>query len=230
MKSFTRNPSSIPGLRTDRRFDALVKKQEGEHQHIIASHHKEMQALRDNLNLAQERCESLSMLREQELKDFKTYVVCNFGLLKERALSNDTIIVEQRKTIEALHKQLLDFHVVYASKMDIEKLHRAVDSLVKDSINGHINTFQDLQREFKILFNSLKDELIKLRSEMELKIFELTEKSETNFYVSRMDKDGVLKELRVYEKSMFIIEKKIENIYTLIERINKKGEICHKPE
>jgi len=52
-----------------------------------------------------------------------------------------------------------------------------------------------------------------------------------NFHVTKIDREGVLKEVRVWEKTIFIIEKKIENIYTLIERINKRGELlCHKPE
>jgi hypothetical protein len=65
---------------------------------------------------------------------------------------------------------------------------------------------------------------------MELKLSQMTDKAESNLYVYRLDKEGVLKQIRIYEKSMFIIEKKIENIYTLIERLNKRGELCHKPE
>ena len=38
----------------------------------------------------------------------------------------------------------------------------------------------------------------------------------------KLDSTGVLKEIQVYKKSMFIIEKKIENIYTLIERLDKR--------
>ena len=49
-----------------------MKRQEGEHKHIIASHHNEMQTLRDTLNLAVQKLESLYRKNEQELNDFKT--------------------------------------------------------------------------------------------------------------------------------------------------------------
>ncbi len=38
----------------------------------------------------------------------------------------------------------------------------------------------------------------------------------------KIDSKGVLRELQAYKKTMFIMEKKIENIYTLIERLNKR--------
>lgn len=38
-----------------------------------------------------------------------------------------------------------------------------------------------------------------------------------------IDVKGTLKELQVYKKSMFILEKKIENIYTLIDRLKVQG-------
>ena len=37
----------------------------------------------------------------------------------------------------------------------------------------------------------------------------------------RIDSVGVLRELQIHKKSVFIIEKKIENLYTLIERLTK---------
>ena len=82
----------------------------------------------------------------------------------------------------------------------------------------------------KSLLNLLKDDVINNKFETETKFASLIEQIEENFHVTKLDKEGVLKEVRIYEKTIFIIEKKIENIYTLIERINKRGEACHKPE
>ena len=223
MKSSTRNQPNIHGLRADRRFDAIVKKQEGEHQHLISSHHKEMQALRDALSLAMQKFDALFEHTERELKDFKTYAVCTIGTLKEKVMANETTIAEQRKTIEDLHGQLLGFQIASSSKLDAEKLKKDFSLEIKANTISHINSFQEFQREFKTLILSLQNDLFKLRFEFEQKFGQLTEKTESNFNVSRLDRDGVLNQVRIYEKSMFIIEKKIENIYTLIERINKRG-------
>jgi archaellum component FlaC len=77
--------------------------------------------------------------------------------------------------------------------------------------------------------NLFRIELASFRTELKERMDEQDKKVDSNFSVSRIDKDGVSKEIRSYQKSIFIIEKKIENIYTLIERINKRGEACHKP-
>lgn len=46
----------------------------------------------------------------------------------------------------------------------------------------------------------------------------------------KVDTLGVLRENQIIKKNMFIVEKKIESIYTLIERLNKKVLVCHKAD
>lgn len=230
MKSFTRSPPDIQSIRADKRFDALIKKEINEHQHIISSHHKEMQDLRDSLRIAMEKFESISSQNTQELKDFKTYTVCMLGILKEKLSLSENLIQEHKKIIESLHDELLSFHVVYENKMDAQKAKIDLENQIKDNNNNYLKSFHDLQLELKTLFNILKNDLEKFKINIEKEIVRLEEKDENNFYLSKIDRNAVLKQVRVYEKSMFIIEKKIENIYTLIERINKRSEVCHKPE
>lgn len=224
---------SLPNIHAqsvDRRLEALLKKEMMEHEHIISSHHKEMQELRDGLSLAMERFESLSKKNEQELKEFKEYSLKHICLLKDRMIANDNIIADQKKTIESLHKQLNEFHEVYASKIVVQKFKDNFQLEIKANTISHLNAFQEFQRELKNLINSLQNELIKLRCDTSLMNGELDNKIEKALSTSRMDRSDVLKEIRTYEKTIFIIEKKIENIYTLIERLNKRGEVCHKPE
>lgn len=63
-------------------------------------------------------------------------------------------------------------------------------------------------------------------SENTQRMSESLEELEKNLRISRVDAEGVMQELKIYKKSMYIIEKKIENIYTLIERLQKKAETC----
>ncbi len=230
MKSFTRSQSNVQAIRPDARFDALVKQERAEHQAIIASHHKEMQDLRDALRFAMERFASLSDKNVQDLKEFKTYVVCTLGVLIQRVGNNEGLTAEQWKTIQDLHEQLHTFQVIFSSKIEVEKIRRAVEGQIKDSTMGNLSSFQDFQREMKVLVSSLKEDLMKLRLDMESKSAQMVDKGQSDFSLARIDKDGVLNELRVYKMDMFVIEKKIENIYTLIERINKRDASCHKQE
>lgn len=48
------------------------------------------------------------------------------------------------------------------------------------------------------------------------------DKLNQNLDLNKIDSIGILKELQVYKKTVFVIEKKIEHIYTQIERIKER--------
>lgn len=223
-----RNPNLF--LRNDKRVEVLLKQEMTEHKEVISSHHKEMQELRDALKISRERFDSLYGHSDKEMKDMALYFNQQLMDLHKKALANEKRIDDQRQTILSLFQQLHDFHQTYSDKIEMGKLKKDMDSLVNQSTVTQISAFQNLQQELKGLYLSLKEDVSKMKSEMENKFGELTERMENKLNVSKLEKEAVLKEIKVYDKSQFIIEKKIENIYTLIERINKKGEVCHKPE
>lgn len=218
------------GIRSDKRFDALMKKQEGEHQHLIASHNKEMQALRDEVRIALEKIESLSQRSEMELKDFKTFSVCQMGILKVKLEASESLIASQQKAIEELHSQLQDFLLAFCSKADVEKFKKTMEGKIADASMSHLVSFQDCQRQCKEMFTSLQETFLKTSRDTQKVIFDSMEKWEESFSQAKLDKEGIEMEIIRYKKAAFYVEKKIENIYTLIERINKRGELCHKPE
>ena len=207
-----------------------MKKQEGEHQHLISNHHKEMQELRDNLNLSMEKFKSLSERSEEELRDLRTYTIREISKLNGIIWTNEKQISEQKQTIQDLHKELLVFHSLYASKIDMDRFKREVTAQITEVVTCNINGFQECQSQLRGLFNSLLEDLTKSKAQTEKKFMDLIDQIERNYNVLKIDREGVLKEVRVWEKTIFIIEKKIENIYTLIERINTRGELCLKPE
>ncbi len=45
---------------------------------------------------------------------------------------------------------------------------------------------------------------------------------EQKIYAHKVDVSGIMKELTVFKKENVVIEKKLENIYTLIERLQKQ--------
>jgi hypothetical protein len=217
-------------LMADKRFDALVKQEMIEHQNIISSHHEEMQALRNMLSLSMEKFESLLKRNEQELEAFKIHTNGFVCFIKDKVYANEAIIKEQKKTIDSLNSKLDEFHDVYVSKLVAENYSNGVKLQIQENTMNHIDAFQQFQREFKTLIHSMQNDLMKSKCEMETRMCQFMDNTEKNFHISRMDKEGILKEIRIYEKTIFIIEKKIQNIYTLIERINERGIVCHKPE
>lgn len=227
-----RNQRTLPQpvIRADRRFDALVKKETEEHQHLISSHNKEMQALRDELRLAMQKFESLSQRNETELKDFKTFSVCQMGTLKVKLEANESLIASQQKAIESLHGQLQDFQTAFSSKEDIEKFKKHMEGKIAESTMSQLVSFQDYQRQCKEMLSSQNDQFSRSYYEMRQALFDAVVKGEESYSQSKLDKEFIQREISKYKKDTFYIEKKIENIYTLIERINKRGELCPKPE
>lgn len=230
LKSFTHNQSNLLGLRADKRFEQLVKKQEMEHQHLISSHHREMQELRDSLIVSIQRFESLSERCEAEIKDLKSYIHCMLGTLNTKININELSISEQKKTIEDAHLRLHEFHIIYSSKQDSEKNMKDMHALIKETTFNHLISIQALQTELKDLFKSLKDDFENHKQQTGIKFSTLIDQVEKNFHMTKIDREGVLREVRIWDKTIFIIEKKLENIYTLIDRINKRSESCLKQE
>lgn len=217
-------------IRADRRFDALVKKEMQEHQHLISSHNNEMQALRDEFRLALERCRSLSERTDKELSELKDRAEGHILILRDRLADQALTIAEQRSAIDSLHGLLNSFHESQASKDDMQKLKVDIESKVRDSVFNQILAFQNAQKEFKDRLHVLKEDLENKHIESKKSMFEATAVTEEKLSQVQFDKEGIERELIRYKKAVFYIEKKIENLYTLIERINKRGDVCHKPE
>lgn len=217
-------------IRADRRFDVLVKKEMQEHEHLISSHNKEMQSLRNEVKLVLEKCISLSEKSDKDVGDLKNQSESHIIFLKDKVAEQAAIIADQKKAIESLHEKLNSFHESQASKNDLDNFKKDILRNVSESTLSHLVSFQDCQREFKELFNGLKEDLLKMRAELKQNIFDGRAEAAQKFSQAQLDKEGIERDLLRYKKSMFYIEKKIENIYTLIERLNKRGELCRKPE
>jgi hypothetical protein len=93
-----------------------------------------------------------------------------------------------------------------------------------------LNTIHEEKKETQNLIYETKKYVEKLfesfKEEMSFAIFELdliVKKHEEKLEEQKIDASTVLKELQVYKKSMFIIEKKIENLYRLYKKL-KEGD------
>lgn len=182
-----------------------------------------MQTLRDSLLLASQKFDALYESQSNELKDFKTYSVCTFGMHKEKMKAQEEAIAEHKQTIQDFHEQLRVIETFYATKSDMHKLKKYMEEKADEATTANLLSWQQLQREMKDLLKQLRDDFEKYKDQTNRKFDVHSETEDRNFNVNRIDREGVLKEVRVWEKTIFIIEKKIENIYTLIERINKRG-------
>jgi len=209
-------------MKADAKLNALLKQQAEEHKHLLDNHNKEMQALRDSLKLAIEKSDSISARNEKDLNDFQEKMNVELVALREKIYSQEFTSNLQKKTIESLHKKLNEFHEQYSSKDNVEKFKTNLQGSIQNNTNSHLQSFQKYQSEFNAQLHEVKTHVVNLKKHLDQELGLLILKIESNFHLSRIDKDSVLKLMQVQGKTTFIIEKKIENIYTLIERINEK--------
>lgn len=223
-----RNPINPPW--NDRRVEALMRQQANEHEHLMTNYHAEMQTLRDSLKLALEKFDSLFQQCEQELKEKTSSLNEQILDLKNKVRAHEILSSDQSQTTKSLYQQIHDFHLAYVTREEMKVLKEYHNSKFKDCSDNQINSLQNLQREIKEELTEIKDQLRNLREETQETCRNLDRKVDENYLLLKMDKEGVLKEVRIFEKTIFIIEKKLENIYTLIDRINKRGEKCPKQD
>jgi hypothetical protein len=221
----------MQAVAADKRYEALLKQEIREQQHLIAGHHREMQELRDKLQLAMTKFESLFQKCSTEIIEFKSYTDNNIKVLTDKQVLQEKNISDQEQVVRSLLDLNKAFHFTYASHTDVNKVTTIFESQIKEHALTRMLEMQSMQREVKGMIESLKLDLSILRQDTDQKFDEVKSALSDKFSISSIDKDSVLKQIRVYERSMFVIEKKLEHIYTLIERMNKRGvDSCHKPE
>ena len=145
--------------------------------------------------------------------------------LKERIQKSEIevskIIDRKNVELETVNKSVESVHR-YRAKVDktIKDLEIKLTSIKKDIKN--ILKEQELEKEQiknKIEKSSkkLKDEILSLPSEIEaVKIKFMDELS-----MHKIDNEGLMKEIKVLKKTIFINEKKVEYLITMIERVLK---------
>lgn len=217
------NIQSLLKVEFVKRFEAMMRQELALHAKALSSYQIEMQSLKDSVQEAKNQILALFRHTEVEIKDSALAVQTQISNIELKTKSLDAISSDQKSTIFSLYQSFNDFMEICSKKRDLENFKNEVNSNVNELHNNKTRSFEDYQQHMKSLFNQIIEEQKNLRLDLENKINSLEEVINSKYDHFKMDKEGIQKEIRVYEKTIFIMEKKIENLYTLIERINKRG-------
>ena len=95
---------------------------------------------------------------------------------------------------------------------------------LKEQVDGYCrvvnDNLDDLLRRFRSEISKTKQEILEAPSQASIVKTELEEKLKSH----TVDVDGIMRELRIYKHENMITQKKIEHIYTLIERLKNSEE------
>lgn len=141
---------------------------------------------------------------------------------------HESFVNDQRVINKAHADEFFDISQIVTRKIDIDNrfneklttLHGEilkVRSNVDQSTQALANSINDLHRLLKKDMLALKDEILSMPSEAKFVKKQLEEKIDSHV----LDVRGVLKEILISKKETHILEKKIENLYTLFERLKK---------
>ncbi len=177
------------------------------------------QALENYASLHSEQNEikiELQNLRDVFMESYKTF----------HNHINDQRVVNQRNQNQILDVtneifKRINFDGNYQSKY--ENLWSELGNLKsKTETNQRVlnDNLDDLLRRFRQEILKTKKEILESPSDARLIKDELEEK----IYRHTIDVEGIMRELRIYKHDNMVTQKKIENIYTLIERL-KKSEV-----
>ena len=140
----------------------------------------------------------------------------DFKVLKdEQAILNE----RNHKKIDTIDQSIETIHsnqqksdkLIYKHNHIIESMANSILDVIKEC---ELESNRTVDRTSKAI-KKLKDEILALPSEAKAVKDELMEE----LAINKIDKDSLLKEIMVIKKTSFINEKKIENLYMLIERL-----------
>lgn len=137
---------------------------------------------------------------------------------------NDTRVLNERNAhdyqilIEGFERTLKENAKLQERLIQSQSEQAKLRVLMKELAKSVSQELDQWNKKFGDDLKRTKNEILSLPSESQLIKRELEEK----IAASTIDCEGLIKEVQVCKKSAFIVEKKIENLYTLIERIDKR--------
>ena len=190
------------------------------------------------LNSINELRDSLDSLRSEvsckfaKIQSSQGTLASEIYSIKEHSLSTSDIlnrsINDQRVLNERINCKILDIESENIQKhnafirnkdsLDVldRNIHRIENSFEKNIISINQN-LDDLFKRFMSALDKNKRDIMELPSESSLIKRDLEEKIASH----SVDVVGIMKEIQIFKRENYITQKKLENIYTSIERLKK---------
>jgi len=214
----------------------LVKQFELIVQQEIIEHNKAISASNLSLNDIRQKVLELSQSIDRQVNKLDNKTI-NLSYEFESILNSYKTIRQEFVKLVSDNERFnnRNFKEIQIIDQSVETVHRNQQNLSKE-FKELCTYFSEMQEEIKTLSKSHENDThrIKLNFSKELKkqkeeILSLPSEAKKvkeefmeELSMHKIDNAGLLKEIKVLKKTVFINEKKIENLYTLIDRLNNK--------
>lgn len=160
---------------------------------------------------------SLSIKLDKLKEELKTFTetsqrFSNDQISFNSTVSNDILNLKNEMMVKSHNDKNTHFKIQNIWK-DIEDLKHQIEVTTR-VVNENLD---DLLRKFRKEIEQSKKDILEAPSETSI----VKEQLEEKISCHKIDVAGIMRELNIYKKENFITQKKIENIYTLIDRLSK---------
>jgi hypothetical protein len=211
-----------------KQFETLVQAEIAKHERHIVETEKRLNEFQRDINQAVKNILDFGCRFTQDIKSLDDADKCHEERLKEhqnlyeakfRKLEklSEKVVQEGNLKFSAIDLRLLDIQYCKEDIKDLSEKIKAQDLEFKKRIIDLETLIYITKKDVLQLVDKAIRDLCEQWNSSE-------EKLQQDIGIATVDAEGIKKELEVYKKSVFIIEKKLENIYTLIDRINKREE------
>ena len=219
------NFSSIIRQELVKRFDGVVQEEIKKTQKYIDYTRSIISIIKEKQDEQQKDfIKFLRILEDFEKKFEKKFEVKisqieeNFETQRKYIRKNNSHIEEFKNFFEEKCRKFIDYSVFNTFRNELNSVHNSIYEYIKSETRSFIKLFSEREKAYDHSRESIKKEFESLKRNLNEELICLQEKN--NIYLIEIE--GFRRENEILKKSLFIIEKKIENIYTLIERMKKE--------
>lgn len=211
------------------RFESIVKNEIREKTKFIQDNLLVIENLKKDLRACSDDYQKLKNLMESLFKSISDKFVIEKNemnnIFKEHKESNFFNINKFSNLLNGFSDKIKEC----VNLKDYETQKKDGEFKLEKILKSYKDNFDNLQLNFEKLYSDHLDRTVDFHRQTSNVCDSFSNKLndiEDKFNRSIVEIKGIFQEIQVYKKSMYIIEKKIENIYTLIERLQKKDELC----
>lgn len=205
-----------------KRFEDLTRDEIRKYESQVFENNKQFNLINSLLSeVFKQQKEIISLIHDARLQS-KNDFISEKNNLFEKFEEQRRHVNEKVKSIESLTSNLFKSLDKNATKNELlDEVSRLQSQMINIGLNAEkekkklCEFIHEVKEELKDLVCDLQDSMNKRSLAFDDKLDELRQIFETN----KIDSTGLLKELQIYKKSVFVIEKNIENLYTKIDRL-----------
>lgn len=192
-------------LETLRSLQDQISRLEQEVKNNQASNHSELQKTNNNFKEFSEETDN-------------TQCNINFHI---RRIDNQLKDASEKIYQDSQNRNLIN-NKLYLCDLGISECNKRINGNTKELNEQNeklVQNHNSLLSQTKKMNEKIKEDILSQPSDIHLYKQQIEEK----IYSHAVDVEGLLKEIRISNKDRYVLEKKIEHLYILVERLQKKG-------